>query len=112
MFNNLLSENRAVYEIVWRNNVQPDRTRITIRRVRFACWIAKAKNTQLEYIIPTAFSTATIVMQTLLDVTLYVRCLSVFFFFVGTEGNRRKGLKIICSAAKVLTSKRQSNKTV
>jgi hypothetical protein len=38
-------------------------------------------------------------MQTLLDVTLYVHCLSfvVVVVVVGVEGKRRKGLKIICS---------------
>jgi hypothetical protein len=39
------SENRAVYEIVWKNTVKPDRTQITIQRMRFACWMTKATDT-------------------------------------------------------------------
>jgi hypothetical protein len=36
MFNNFLSENHAVYEIMWKNNVQPDRPQMEIRRMRLA----------------------------------------------------------------------------
>jgi hypothetical protein len=51
------SENRAVYEIMWRNTVQPDRaTDVSIiRRMRFACWITKATDTHSEYVIVIAF---------------------------------------------------------
>ena len=38
-------ENRAVYEIMWKNTVQPDWSQMTIRRMRIACWIPKATNT-------------------------------------------------------------------
>ena len=30
MFNSFSFENRAVYEIMWKNNVEPDRTQMTI----------------------------------------------------------------------------------
>jgi len=33
-------ENRAVYEIMWKNIAQPDRPQITIRRMRIASWIS------------------------------------------------------------------------
>ena len=49
------SENRAVYEITWKNNVEPDRPQMTIRRMRVACWIPKATNTPSEYVTLTAF---------------------------------------------------------
>jgi len=39
MFNNFFSENRAFYEIMWKNIVQPDRPQMTIWRMRIACWI-------------------------------------------------------------------------
>ena len=42
MFNNIFFENRAVYEIMWKNIVQPGRPQITIWRMRSACWIPKA----------------------------------------------------------------------
>ena len=38
-------ENRAVYEIMWKNDVGPDRPQTTIWRMRFACWITKATHT-------------------------------------------------------------------
>ena len=51
------SENRAVYEIMWRNMVETDRaTDVSIiRRMRFACWITKAADTHSEYVIVIAF---------------------------------------------------------
>ena len=42
-------ENRAVYEIMWKNLVQPDRPDDNIiRRMRLACWTTKAKDTHTE----------------------------------------------------------------
>jgi len=47
VFNNCFSENRSVYEIMWKN---AGATQVTgnniIRRVRFACWITKATDTR------------------------------------------------------------------
>jgi len=43
MFNNFFSENRALYEIMWKNMVQPDVQQITVRyiteKMRLACRI-------------------------------------------------------------------------
>jgi hypothetical protein len=58
MFNNFFSENRALYEIMWKNMVESDRALMTIRiirRMRFACWINKATGTHSEYVILIAF---------------------------------------------------------
>ena len=41
MHNNVFSENRAVYEIMSKNVVEPERPQMTTRR-RVACWISKA----------------------------------------------------------------------
>jgi hypothetical protein len=52
------SENRAVYEIMWKNTVAPDRPQMTVcvlRRMCFACWITKATDTHSEYVILIAF---------------------------------------------------------
>ena len=46
-----LSENPAVYEIMWKNIVELDRPQMTIWRMRIACWIPKATNTHAEYVI-------------------------------------------------------------
>jgi hypothetical protein len=45
-----------------------------IRRMRFACWITKATDTQYAILID--FSTITMVMRTRLRVTFYVHFLS------------------------------------
>jgi len=37
------SKNRAVYEIMWKNMVQPDRSQMKVRRMRISCWLPKAK---------------------------------------------------------------------
>jgi hypothetical protein len=52
-----LSGNCDVYEIMWKNMVQPDRPQITIyiRRMHIACCITKAIGTHTEYVILTAF---------------------------------------------------------
>jgi len=36
---NFFSEHHAVYEIMWKNIVQPNRSQVTLRRLSFACWI-------------------------------------------------------------------------
>jgi hypothetical protein len=45
MFNNL-----AVYEIMWKNTVQPERPKMTIWRMRTAYWITKTTNTHTQYV--------------------------------------------------------------
>jgi len=54
MFNDFF-ENRAVYEIMWKNIIQPGRPKMIIRRMCIACWIPNATNTQSEEVILTAF---------------------------------------------------------
>jgi hypothetical protein len=49
---------------------------ITMRRMRFACRINKATDTNWEYLIYIAFSTATMFTPVSLSVTSYVLCLS------------------------------------
>jgi len=44
IFNDLfLFENRALYELMWKNTVMPSRLQITIWRMRIAPWIPEAK---------------------------------------------------------------------
>ena len=56
-FNNLFFfENHAVYEIAWKNIVQPVRSQMTtIWRMRVTCWITKATNTHSEFVILIVF---------------------------------------------------------
>jgi hypothetical protein len=48
-------ENRAVYEIMWRNVVEPVKPQMTIWRRRIACWMPKAINTHSKYVVFIAF---------------------------------------------------------
>ena len=66
-------ENRAVYEIMWKNLVQRDRPQMTIWRMRIACCVPKATNT-LRICNTYYFSTAKIITRTRLNATLSVRC--------------------------------------
>ena len=53
--NNNFSENRALYEIIWKNTVCLGRPQMTIWCMRIARWISKAPDTHSEYVILTAF---------------------------------------------------------
>jgi len=56
-------ENRAVYETMWKNTVEPNRPHVTIGRMRIAYWVSKSANTHThthththsEYVILIAF---------------------------------------------------------
>ena len=48
-------ENHAVYEVKWKNIVEPDRPHMTIWRIHIASWMTKATNTLSEYVICIAF---------------------------------------------------------
>jgi len=51
----LFFDNRAIYEIMWKNIVERGRPHMTIWRMHTACWIPKATNTHSEYVILFAF---------------------------------------------------------
>jgi hypothetical protein len=50
MFSNFF-ENRAVYEIIWENTVDPDRPQTTMWCMGMACWIPNAIYTLSEYVL-------------------------------------------------------------
>jgi hypothetical protein len=52
----LCRENRAVYEIMWKNVVEPDRSQTTIWRIFSACWKTKVTNTHSAYVILIKFA--------------------------------------------------------
>jgi len=39
------TQNRSIYEIMWKNIVERGRTQMAVWRMRIACWIPKATNT-------------------------------------------------------------------
>jgi hypothetical protein len=52
--NFLFFENRAVYQIMWKNILERGRPQMIIWRMRIACWILKATNTQTACVITIA----------------------------------------------------------
>jgi len=48
-------ENRTVYDIMWKNTVEPDRAQVKIRRMRIACWAPTSTNAHPEHVILIAF---------------------------------------------------------
>ena len=61
-----------IYEIKWKNIVQPDRPQMAIWRMRIVCWLPTATNTESEYAI---LILATILARKRLNVTYtYVAC--------------------------------------
>jgi hypothetical protein len=69
MFSNF-SENRAVYEIMWKNITEPDRPQMHIE-----CWIAKAIDTHSEYVIRIVFPLQKRLRERAVVLRLYVHCL-------------------------------------
>jgi hypothetical protein len=52
----LVFENRAVYEIMWKHFVEPERLQMTVWRLRISWWIPKAKNIHIQnFVIIIAF---------------------------------------------------------
>jgi hypothetical protein len=48
-------KNCAIYEIMWKNIVEPDMPQVTIRHMQFTCWVLKATNTHSECVILVVF---------------------------------------------------------
>jgi hypothetical protein len=48
-------ENHTIYEIRSKNTVGPGRPHVTIWRMRIACWISKATDIHIEYVVFIAF---------------------------------------------------------
>jgi len=55
VFNCFFFENHAIYEIMWKNAVEPKRSQTTMRLMRIACRITTATNTHSEYVILISF---------------------------------------------------------
>jgi len=47
--------NHTIYEIMWKNTVEPGRPQMTMWHMCIACWISEATNTHQEYVTLTAF---------------------------------------------------------
>jgi hypothetical protein len=67
-------ENRVVYEIMWKNIVQPERPQTTTWRMHNACWITKATSTHSEYVIHIVLPLQQCLHERAFNVTLYMHC--------------------------------------
>jgi hypothetical protein len=47
----IFPENRAIFEIMWKNMAEPGRPEMTTRRIRIACCLTKATDTHSEYVL-------------------------------------------------------------
>ena len=77
-FNNFFFENHAVYETMWKNTVEPDRTQLKIWYMRVEYWITKATNTHSGYVI-LIFHCNSVYRKSLLHYT-YITCLVEVYF--------------------------------
>jgi hypothetical protein len=93
IFRNFSLENRAVYKIMWKNIVEPDRPQMTTWNMRIACCIPKALNTHSEYVTLTAFP----LQQWLLRYT-YIACL-VYILELQTKYSRTSSNFILASVS-------------
>jgi hypothetical protein len=89
-------ENHAIYAIMWKHIVEWGRPRTAIWRMRFACWILKARNTYSDYVILAVFPLQHRLQEraSLLWYT-YIECLVELWVSpnVGCEGKRMQTIQ-------------------
>jgi hypothetical protein len=73
VFRNFI-ENCAVYDITWKNILEPERSQVTMWCLSIICWIPKAADTNSEYVILIAFPLQQWLHERV--TLLYARCLS------------------------------------
>jgi hypothetical protein len=71
------SENRAVYEIMWKNTLLPEQVPLTTWRMLIPCSITRATDAQSEYVLLTVFPLEQRLTNALqfCDFTYYISCL-------------------------------------
>ena len=85
---NFFFENRAFYEIIWKNIIERGRAHMTMWFMRIASWITKA-TLSLTLCNICRFSTATIVAQRHLNVT-FIFTLPVLFNVKAVDTSRKQ----------------------
>jgi hypothetical protein len=90
MFNNFFKKNNAVYEKMWKNNEGADRPQMTKWRVRIACWISRATNTDsvISFPLPQQFHECTPVLLYTNNASLVESCIVVVVTLFGCQGNK------------------------
>jgi len=99
--NNMFFENRAVYEKMWKNILEPGRPQTILWHIHISWWIPKATNTQSECVTLIAVPLQQWLPE-IACVMLYVHCLSYLLlercilpqeFFAHPEHDLRNGGK-------------------
>jgi hypothetical protein len=70
IFNNIFSPKIVQFMRYVKKYCRAGKATDDVWRMRFACWIPKATDTHSEYVVVIAFSTATLVERTRLDIML------------------------------------------
>jgi hypothetical protein len=77
--------NRAVHGIMWENTVELDRPQMATWRMRIACWIPKATNTNSQHVIPIVspqhqrlHERAAMLLCTYIDCAVCIYCRSAY----------------------------------
>ena len=85
VFNKFSSENRTVYEIMWK--ARQETADNTMLRIGYACWITKATAKYSEYAIRFAFSRQQCLHESASMLRLYVHlpsCYILYFYLILT----------------------------
>ena len=77
-----------MYEIMWKNTVEPERSQMTIWRMRIPCRIPEFTNTHSEYVISIALPLQQQLYErvSMLRCTYTVRVVHVFILHTNTQG--------------------------
>jgi hypothetical protein len=110
VFSNFYSENRVVYENMWKNTAEWGSTQMAIWRMRVTCWIPKVTNTHSQYVILIAFCSTIIAARTLLNITLYLLFLSCFLNFLQFLYVKIRHL-LMNQAPSLISSRKQTGNT-
>jgi hypothetical protein len=73
-------ENLIVYEVIWKNIVEPGKTHMATLHMRIACWMPKVTNTRSEYVIIIVFP-----QQQLLNEWALTFCYTTLPFFLNNK---------------------------
>jgi len=73
----------AVYEIIWKNMVEPNIPQMAIWRMRFACCITKATDTISDYVILIVFPLLQwLGERAILLCCTYIVCLVMLYYYI------------------------------
>jgi len=79
LFSVTFLENRAIYEIMWKNTVERGRPQVAMWRMRIACWITQATHTHTLTVCSTALPLQQWLLITCLRVA-FIRTLPVLLY--------------------------------